>query len=311
MSTGSTGRRMTFRCASSDQGDRGSRRHGDFALAALGLLAASACASLIWLWAEVRLFHAIPILCLVAIGYCLVRDRRDPLLLLAAFSLAFGLRVVLQYHPLWYGFCLVVPGYVFAVYALGERVARRLPGRAAVVTALACLALHMMSRFESKMWRAYGERSSVLVTSKGEIRDAPTGRLRVIGEFLDYAQSGWEAETLVVLPEGVSLNYFTGIRNPTAYYLFTPAEITSETVENRMIDELDAAKPDYLVLTSRDVSEYGRQGIGLDYALSLGDWIRATYDLERVFEAAGDRPWRLVLLRRREASGSQLQGMGL
>ena len=33
-----------------------------------------------------------------------------------------------------------------------------------------------------------------------------------------------------------------------------------------MIRELEATRPEYLVMTSRDVSEYGRRGIGLDYA---------------------------------------------
>ena len=68
-----------------------------------------------------------------------------------------------------------------------------------------------------------------------------------------------------------------------------------------MLRELEATRPELLLMTSRDLSEFGRRGIGLDYALELGEWIRGSYDLERVFEAAGDRPWRLLLLRRRDA----------
>jgi hypothetical protein len=274
------------------------RRHITATFSALALVA---CACLIWTWAGPRLLQATPFLALAAVGYFLVRDRRDPLLLLALFSLLAGLRVLLQFHPLWYGFYLLVPAYLFVVYALGTRVIEWLPRRRTAIAALVALALLVLGRFEGAMLRAYGDKTSVLVTSKGALRDYPSGRPEAIAEFLEYAETHLAPEepAMVVMPEGVSLNYFTGFPNPTAYYLFTPPEINSAAVERRMIQELDTTKPEYLLMTSRDLSEFGRTGIGLDYALELGDWIRRSYDLERVFEAGEARPWRLLLLRKR------------
>lgn len=278
-------------------------REKRYVRAAAAALALAACAALVWRWADVRLFQAAPLVALGALGYGLARDRKDPLVLLAAFVLFSAPRVVLQFHPMWYGFYLVVPSYPFLVYALGARAAARLPARRAAVAALAALAALLLGRFELAMARAYGDKTSVLVTSKGVMRDRPGGRVEAVAAFLDYAETRLAPArpSLVVMPEGVSLNYFTGMPNPTAYYLFTPPEVGSAEVEGRMVRELAAAAPDYLVLTSRDLSEFGRRGIGLDYALELGDWIRGAYDLERVFEGGGEEPWRLVLLRRRDA----------
>ncbi len=268
--------------------------------AAVAAAALAAGARLLWQWAEVPIFQATPLVILAVVGVCLVRDRKDPLLLLGAFAFFTGLRVLLRFHPMWYGFYLVVPAYLFVVYGLGVRAAEKLPARRTVVLALAVLALLLTWRFESAMWRSYRDKTSVLLTEKGSMRDVPDGLPETVAEFLDYAKTRLAPHKpkMVVMPEGVSLNYFTGFANPTAYYLFTPPEIGSAEVERRMIRELEATRPELLLLTSRDLSEFGRRGIGLDYALELGEWMRGSYELERVFEV---RSWRLVLLRRRDA----------
>jgi hypothetical protein len=259
--------------------------------------ALAGCLWLVWRWSEPRLFQATPILALAALGFFLIRDRRDPLVLLAGFALFSAPRVLLQFHPMWYGFFLVVPAYPF----LAVGAARLARGRRTVAAVLALTALVLAGSYAWRMGQVYEDKTSVLLTAKGRMRDFPDGRLEAVGELLRYAETrlASRSATMVVMPEGVSLNYFTAFPNPTAYYLFTPPEIGSPEVERKMMRELAAAPPDYLVLTSRDLSEYGRRGIGLDYALELGDWIRATYDLERVFEAGEAPSFRLLLLRRR------------
>jgi hypothetical protein len=103
--------------------------------------------------------------------------------------------------------------------------------------------------------------------------------------------------TAVVLPEGVSLNYFTGLRNPTAYYNFIPPEIPTLEEEQRMLAELQKAAPEYVIFIDRDTGEFGRRGFGIDYALDLSAWIRDAYQIEKTF---GSREhWAMVLLRRK------------
>lgn len=280
-----------------------------YTAAGLAALALAADVILVWRWANVRMFQVTPVLAVGVLAYFLIKDRKDPLVLLSTFTLLAGLRVLLQYHPMWYGFYLAVPAYVFAVYVFGARLPAWLPKRwfdqRAATVAVGALALLLVWRFESTMLKSFDAKTSTLVTAKGSLRDHHSGRVEAISSFLDYIETDFppqdgDAPTMVVLPEGVSLNYFTGFLNPTAYYLFTPIEISSVAVEAEMIRELDDTKPDFLVMTSRDIAEYGRRGIGLDYAMELGDWIRRTYDLERLFEAGEAESWRLLLLKRRK-----------
>ncbi len=270
-----------------------------------GLASAAALGAGLWLvWssADVRLFQATPLLALAVAGHQLVRNRRDPLLLLAAYTLFSAPRVLLQFHPMWYGFYLVVPAYAFLVYALGRRLAGPPDARPFVVAALVGLSLLTLWRFERAMWESHREMTIVLVTPKGTLRDYPVGRAEALQEFLDYAAErfGRGRPRMVVFPEGVSLNYFADVENPTAYYLFTPPEIGSPAVERRILDELHATRPEYVVITSRDVREFGRRQFGVDYALGLGAWIEQGYVLERGFGGGASGPWRLVLLRRRD-----------
>jgi hypothetical protein len=256
---------------------------------------------LIWASAGVRLLQATPLIALAVVAYHLVRDRRDPLLLLAAYALLSAPRVLLEFHPMWYGFYLVVPAYPFLVYLVGQRLPLRPDVRHFVVGALAALAILSLWRFHEEMRISYEEMTSVLATPKGTLRDDPVGRAEAIQEFLTYTAERFEREPrMVVFPEGVSLNYFAGVANPTAYYLFTPPEIASPTVSRRVLEELRSTRPEYVVITSRDLREFGHSRFGVDYAPDLGAWIRQGYVLERGF--GGDRKgaWAMILMRRRE-----------
>ena len=104
---------------------------------------------------------------------------------------------------------------------------------------------------------------------------------------------------MVVFPQGVSLNYYTGMKNPTAYYLFIPAEVNSPELETRMIEELQASRPDYIAYTSRYMREFGVKGFGIDYGLGVAGWINQNYSIERVFRGPEGTSWRIMLLRRR------------
>jgi len=197
-----------------------------------------------------------------------------------------------------------VPGYVFAVWGLGVWGAGRLRRPGAARIALALLAAALMGRFTAVQWQRYGRMTHRLRTPKGVLRDfAAGGRAEAVGAFLDYmaAHGGDRGAGLVVFPEGASLNYFTGIANPTAYTLFLPPEIRSAAMEERMVAELERAAPRWVVITSRDVREFGAGRFGVGYGLRLRRWIGDHYVLERTFGGGAGRRWRLFLLRRMPA----------
>jgi len=82
--------------------------------------------------------------------------------------------------------------------------------------------------------------------------------------------------TLAVFPEGVMLNYLTGLRNPTPYFNFVPGELLLFG-EERMLDAFQAHAPDLVVLMHKDTSEYGFRFFGQDYGQRLSAWITANY----------------------------------
>ncbi len=276
-------------------------RQKRWAVGSIGVVAGGACACLIWRFADVRIFQAtLPLAFAMAIWFG-VRNRRDPLLLLSVFVLLSALRIPLKFYPVWFGFYLFAPAFPLLACALGPRLASRMPGRRAVVFALAALAALTMFRLHESTSKSYGKMTSVLVTSKGTMGDYPIGRTEAVEGFLAYIEERFPAEkpSMVVFPEGVSLNYFADMPNPTAYYLFIPAEVNSPELEARIIGELESSRPDYIAFTSRYMSEFGVKGFGIDYGLGVAGWINANYTAERTFHGPEGTPWRIMLMRRR------------
>jgi hypothetical protein len=266
-----------------------------------GIIGVLACAWCIWQWADAGLFRGSLVLALALGAYSLVRDRRDPLLLLSTFVVFSSLRVCLKFDPVWYGFYLVVPAYPFIAYALGTRLVARVPGRRLTACALVAVAAVMLLRFGVSSIRSYRQMTSVLTTPKGVMKDYPVGRAEAIAAFLDYAERhvAQGKPGLVVFPEGVSLNYFADMTNPTAYYLFIPPEITP-AIEERIIEELEATRPEYIAITSRNMTEFGFKGFGVDNSLTLARWLLASYVKEHTFEGCGKTCYKIRLLRRRQ-----------
>ncbi len=279
------------------------RRPADLLLAAAGIVGLAAGVPLL---ADVRLLGvAVPAAAVVA-ATCARSSPRDPLLLLAAFVLFSAPRILLHYAPLWYGYTLSVPALPFAVYALGVRLPRLTPAPRLTLAAFVALAALATARFEAESLARYRAMTRVLDTPKGRLRDLPGGRAIAIERFLAHVDALPEgaARSLVVLPEGATLNYFTGLRNPTAYHLFIPPELPGPEVEERVLVELRREPPDLVALVPRDLSEFGSSGFGRDYGLRIARWIERRYRRVGVFgEPEGRWPLQLWRLRGAERPG--------
>ena len=176
----------------------------------------------------------------------------------------------------------------------------RLPGGRCIPVVFAAVAILLMVRFEMGMRQTFQGMTSVLQTEKGRLRDTPIGRAEAIRGFLEYIQQGFphEKPSLVVFPHGVSLNYFAGMKNPIAYYQFAPPEVDSPIVEMKILAELESSQPEFVALTSHDLSMFGPRSFGHDYAKEILAWIREKYSLVRVFQEPTPQSWQLTLLRR-------------
>jgi hypothetical protein len=226
--------------------------------------------------------------------------RTTPLPLLWTASVTATLRIALDLSPSTSGFAYLLPTYLLAVFVAVEV----LPG------------LKVHGRELSKVWlglmigvaigglleqRArYRTPAVAVVTARGTFLDADAGRARVMQWFLRDLRTRPAAETLAVFPEGVSLDYFARRRTPLRYYLFTPPETADLRIEADVIRDLAMHPPDLVALVTRDVSEYGSHGFGVDYDRELAETIAALYVRDRVWAEGG---FRLELLRRRVGGG--------
>ncbi len=180
-----------------------------------------------------------------------------------------------------YAFALLLPGALLCVFALlykaplwidGRGGDGRLFGRVALamltLVSLACL-------LESEPARAG---KTVNVGSGGDHFVAEEHRRpRMMENLRDWIDHKLPPDaTLLVLPEGVMVNYLTRRINPTHHLNFMPPEVAIFG-EREMLEDFKANPPDFVALVHRDSSEYKLALFGSDYAQSLLAWIRAQY----------------------------------
>lgn len=232
-------------------------------------------------------FHAWALLQWVALGWALLRDRESPLVIFAAFSAASTLRIPLNVSPSWYGFALTIPVFALAAYSLLCYIPRR--------SAMALLwLLPFAANAAGDLWEQherYALKSSPILSSRGTFYDWNADRARILNALIATVHDG----TLVVVPEGLTINYLTRTRTPLTFHTFTPVETADATVETEILRELIAHPPDRVALVTRDVREYGSRGFGIDYGLRIVALLHSRYRVERAWH--GDR-FDAVLLRR-------------
>jgi hypothetical protein len=86
---------------------------------------------------------------------------------------------------------------------------------------------------------------------------SPTGLLvEQARQYLEMDARENNVHSLLVLPEGVMLNYLTRIPNPISYYFFAPFVLAYGRI-NDILHQLNATPPDRIVVISRDMREFG------------------------------------------------------
>jgi hypothetical protein len=87
--------------------------------------------------------------------------------------------------------------------------------------------------------------------------------------------------TLVVLPEGVTLNFLLRFRNPTTHINFMPPELVLFG-EDEILAALEADPPDGIVLMHKDTTEYGAPLFGTHYGRKIMRWVTRHYEQVRL-----------------------------
>jgi 4-amino-4-deoxy-L-arabinose transferase-like glycosyltransferase len=88
-------------------------------------------------------------------------------------------------------------------------------------------------------------------------------------------------EPIAVFPEGTSLGFFTGRRNPLREEITTPGFLDSAG-EQRAINQLAESGTRFIFISNRATPEFGPVTFGGDYCRTLMRWIEGRYELYRV-----------------------------
>ncbi len=206
-------------------------------------------------------------------------SRRRPAvtrLLLWIFALACLPRIVLRPTVVGYGFYLLAPFLVPLAVLLFRDLPRRLhrlrwPRRA--VAAFGAGALLGTAFTAMRISAAhYAERSTVIASSRGSmwVKDP------VAASVVSFIQ-GLPAEARVlVLPEGVPLNFFGERRGADHMFSYLPIEF-SHGEESELLSRWNASPPALIVMVGRSLGDFGGGTFGVDYARRCGEWIERRY----------------------------------
>jgi len=208
-------------------------------------------------------------------------------LLLAVLATALMARMVLNGRIYQYGYYqAALAGLLVPAVLIGELPMRLGTGRCGrtmiVVGSLALLVpgVLILANESQHILRlktvAVGEGVDRFYTYPPEID--PTGEIvRVFSETLRKMP---RSQTLLVLPEGRMINYLARLPNPASTsYFFGPE--TCDGLEERVVDQLQRRPPDWVVIISRDLREFGVQRYGENPGSGqlILHWVTENYEL--------------------------------
>jgi hypothetical protein len=84
-------------------------------------------------------------------------------------------------------------------------------------------------------------------------------------------------DPIVVLPEGTSLTFLSGRRNPLREEIVTPGFVEG-AAEERAIHQIAAAGTPLILIVDRPTREFGAETFGRDYNQRLMGWIASRYE---------------------------------
>ena len=119
---------------------------------------------------------------------------------------------------------------------------------------------------------------------KIQVKDSYTYTLKsftyLFGNLEDWINNNTKAkESVLVMPEGVMLNFTTGRPTKPMYYHLIPNHI-STLGETNVVEGLDADRPDYIIITNTNYDMYGHTKMCKDFGLKICDFVEKNYTLQ-------------------------------
>jgi hypothetical protein len=202
------------------------------------------------------------------------------------FAAALLAKMALNPRLTHYGFALAMPAMLNAVvillYWLPERVRSRDTARA-IQAATAGVLLIVCTANLVATSREFA-RKDVQVGRGGDVFRADDRGVVINAAIAALASTPGDDRSLVVLPEGVMINYLSRTPSPVRFVNFMPPELIIFG-EAPILKALDDSPPRFIALVHKDTTEYGPRFFGRDYGTSLLQWVEQHYLPVRTFGA--------------------------
>jgi hypothetical protein len=231
----------------------------------------------------------------------------------SAFSFALLMKIILNPHIYHYGFFLALPATLLLVACMLWFFPRLLgrAGGGAVFRALALAVVAACLLFHARISDRFFEQKNFPVGGGGDVMIVEGPRLSARNAMVKHAldriaELTPPGSTMVVVPEGVMLNYLARRINPTPYLVFMVPEM--ETFgQDAILDSFRRSRPDFVVIVEKSTAEYGVGyfGAGPRYGKKIMDWINADYEKIELIgnEPLQDGRFGIKILKRRPDGG--------
>ncbi|MDO8602373.1 MAG: glycosyltransferase family 39 protein [Candidatus Omnitrophota bacterium] len=237
-------------------------------------------------------YRCVPIICIalfiIAYRKYSKQGGQPKFLFLAIFSVFSFMLLLRMLFNVWaghYGFYLLVPGmlcyYIFFLEII-PGIFRKVEARGLykfgfIVVSVAFILSHTAISF-------YMYRNSTLEISshRGSIKTFPV--FYRYKQLLDYISNNTDpSDSLIVFPEGLTLNFFSERKHPSYYCSFLPGTFYNPDTEKKIVKDLEDKRVPYIVIIARSTAEFGPGRFGIDYAKDIWRYIVAHYIIEKQF----------------------------
>ena len=206
-------------------------------------------------------------------------DRAALRVSLAVLALVLLAKMALNVRVFHYGFALAMPATLVVVVAMVTWIPallRRTGGldSAACGAAVGILVAGLLAHVE---WSDQVVARQTAVLGDGADAFFADGRAVPLAAALaEIRQRVAPTATLVILPEGVMLNYLARRASSVRYVQYNPVSVALWG-ESHMAVDLAASPPDFVLIIHREYKEEGARFFGQDYATSLMRFVEANY----------------------------------
>lgn len=216
-----------------------------------------------------------------------VKQENLILLSLSILSFILVLRMLFFVRAGHYGFYILVPGmiiyHIFFLKVIPDFLKTGINRSLFRLGFLAVFIVFIISYFKVSRF-CYQNKTLSITTPRGTMYTFNNDRERKCKQLIEYLlQNTNENETLVVFPEGLTINFLAKRKNPLYYYTYFPVQLERREIIEKFIKDMDSKKVDYVVINQRRTDEFGYPAFGKDYAQAIREYILSNYDLLKQF----------------------------